>query len=244
MHVRCHLETRSIETAETCFFPCFLNSRFSLCNITGKGCTPYGRFVPPPHCQLWSMKTETAGFRLAVLALAVFVQVTALRFAAQPWHCSCQSWSVWAGNVVSSHNSQHLLDPYSLTHVLHGIALAGLLWLLPRSVGAPWRFALAAALEAAWELLENSPLVINRYRTATISLDYYGDSVVNSVGDLLACLGGFLLAERLGFKRSVILFAITELVLLAWIRDCLTLNILMLTTPVEAIRIWQGRGLQ
>jgi hypothetical protein len=102
---------------------------------------------------------------------------------------------------------------------------------------------MATVLETAWEFLENSPVIIERYRTATISLDYYGDSVVNSIGDLLACMVGFILAERLELKRSLLLFVVTELFLLAWIRDCLTLNVLMLLSPNDAIRAWQARGL-
>ncbi|MFN9233341.1 MAG: DUF2585 family protein [Planctomyces sp.] len=189
------------------------------------------------------MKTETASFRLVVCTLMVILQMLALRAAGQPWFCRCGSGAVWSGNVVSSHNSQHLLDPYALTHVLHGVALAGLLWLLRGCCTPAWRFALASLLEAAWEILENSPIVIERYRTATISRDYYGDSVINSIGDLGACMAGYLLAERLGLKRSLLVFAIVELLLLFWIRDCLTLNVVMLLSPVEAIRDWQASGL-
>jgi hypothetical protein len=190
------------------------------------------------------MKTDPRGIRLAVCTLAVIVQTLALRIAGQPWSCQCGSWSIWSGNVVSSHNSQHLLDPYALTHLLHGVVLAGLLWLLPARCNRSWRFALACLVETAWEVLENSPMIIERYRTATISADYYGDSVINSIGDLVACMAGFLLAERLGFKCSLLLFAVTELMLLVWIRDCLTLNVLMLVSPIEAIRDWQASGLQ
>jgi hypothetical protein len=190
------------------------------------------------------MKTDPRGIRLAVCTLAVIVQTLALRIAGQPWSCQCGSWSIWSGNVVSSHNSQHLLDPYALTHLLHGVVLAGLLWLLPARCNPSWRFALACLVETAWEVLENSPMIIERYRTATISTDYYGDSVINSIGDVVACMAGFLLAERLRFKCSLLLFAVTELMLLAWIRDCLTLNVLMLVSPIEAIRDWQASGLQ
>lgn len=190
------------------------------------------------------MKTTKASGRMLVLTLVAILQVLALRAAGQPWSCQCGSAAIWSGNVFSSHNSQHLLDPYALTHLLHGVAFAGLLWLLPPRCPPIGRFTLACLLEAAWEILENSPTVIERYRTATISLDYYGDSIINSIGDLAACMAGFQLAERLGLKRSLLLFVITEVLLLAWIRDCLSLNILMLLTPVEAIRNWQASGLQ
>jgi hypothetical protein len=196
-----------------------------------------------PEHGVWAVNTKTPGQRFAILVLQSLLLAGFLRAAGQPWHCQCRSLAVWSGNVVSSHNSQHLLDPYSLTHVLHGVLLAGLLWFLPRGCSSVWRFGMAACVEAGWELMENSPLIIERYRTATISLHYYGDSVVNSCGDLLACMAGFVIAERIGLKRSVVLFAVTELLLIVWIRDCLVLNVLMLLCPVDAIRVWQARGL-
>lgn len=111
-------------------------------------------------------------------------------------------------------------------------------WLLPR-LPLSWRLALVIFVESGWELLENSQLVIQRYREATMGLGYEGDSITNSMGDILCCVTGLFLARYLGLRRSIVLFVVTELVLLFWIRDNLTLNVLMLTCPIEAIKAWQ-----
>jgi len=123
--------------------------------------------------------------------------------------------------------------------VLHGIVFFSLLKLLLPRVRPLWRFCLTIAIEAGWELLENTNLVINRYREATAALGYTGDTVVNSLGDILCCALGFMIARALGRRRSVILFVATEVVLLFWIRDGLILNIIMLIHPIQAIRTWQ-----
>jgi hypothetical protein len=148
---------------------------------------------------------------------------------------------LWAGKVNSPENSQHVSDWYTPSHVIHGIAFYGLFHLVGRgkwSVGL--RLILAVALEAAWEVFENTPFTIERYRTATIALDYYGDSVLNSVCDILACVGGFFLAWRLPVWASVALVVLLELGVLLAIRDNLTLNIVMLIRPFESIKRWQG----
>jgi hypothetical protein len=140
------------------------------------------------------------------------------------------------------HNSQHLLDPYSFTHVLHGLIICGVLtWLAPRW---PWRWGivLAVVVEALWELIENSPFIIERYRAATASHGYMGDSVGNSLGDILSGAVGYILARWLGWKWSIALFIAVEVVLLVWIRDSLLLNIIMLVCPIDAIKAWQLRG--
>ena len=163
-----------------------------------------------------------------------------LRAQGQPWWCDCGAWRPWSWEVKSSHNSQHLVDPYSFTHVLHGLLLYGLLaW------GAPWmalRWRLSATIvvETFWELLENSQFIIDRYRTTTIALGYEGDSVINSFGDLLCCVLGFVLAGRLGLWGSIVLCLATELILLLTIRDSLLLSTLSLIYPIEAINAWQA----
>ena len=161
-----------------------------------------------------------------------------LRLMGRVWWCKGGEWSPWAGDIWSSHQSQHLVDPYVFTHILHGVMFyAGLRFL------GQQRFQLqvlgAVALEALWEILENSPLIIERYRSVTISLDYFGDSVINSIADVVACTGGFFIAARLPWRWSVAFFVVTELILAAWIRDSLVLNIIMLTYPIDAIREWQ-----
>jgi len=174
-----------------------------------------------------------------VIAGIMAVMVFLLHRQERIWWCACGELYPWAGDIWSAHNSQHWLDPYSFTHVLHGVLFCGLLaWLLPRLSGS-WRLTLSIALEAVWEVLENSPLIIQRYREATIGLGYEGDSIANSLADILCCTLGFLLARRLGFRWSALLFVVTELVLLVWVRDNLTLNILMLLCPIEAIKAWQ-----
>jgi hypothetical protein len=143
------------------------------------------------------------------------------------WWCACGYLWLWSGDAWGSHNSQHLFDPYTFTHVLHGIVLCGLLaWCLPR-LSPPWRFCLAVSIEALWEVFENSAFIIERYRAATISLGYQGDTIVNSLGDILAFGVGF------------VLFVAIEVVLLIWIRDSLLLNIVMLIHPIDAIKAWQ-----
>jgi hypothetical protein len=165
-----------------------------------------------------------------------------LRSQGRLWACSCDYVLLWSGEAWSSDNSQHLLDPYSFTHVLHGFAFCGLLALLVPRLGAAWRLTLAVSFEALWELVENSEAVIRRYREETAALGYHGDTVVNSLADIVLCGLGFALALRLGFRPTVLLFLATEAVLAVCIRDGLLLNIIMLIHPIEAIREWQAAG--
>jgi hypothetical protein len=182
--------------------------------------------------------TDSRRLRLSTVAVSVAMAII-LHLMGQPLWCKCGGLSPWSWDIWSSHNSQHLVDPYFFTHVLHGVVLCGLLYWLPRSVSESSRFLTAVVLEAGWEILENSPTIIERYRAATISKDYFGDSIINSAGDLVACIVGYLLARRLGFRNSIVFFLLTELILLLTIRDSLLLNVLMLVWPVEAIKRWQ-----
>ncbi len=155
------------------------------------------------------------------------------------WWCACGSPVPWSWDIWSSHNSQHLLDPYSLTHVLHGVILFYLLGAFLPRISTNRRFLIALIIESGWELLENSPLIIERYRSVTISLDYYGDSIANSISDILACGIGYLFAQKLGWRWSLALVVAFELFLLVTIRDCLALNVIMLVQPIEAVKQWQ-----
>jgi hypothetical protein len=133
-----------------------------------------------------------------------------------------------------------LFDPYSFTHILHGFIFIGAVSLLFPMLSASWRFAVALSAEAVWEVIENMPFIINRYRAETISLGYTGDTILNSFGDIAACAFGMLLAIRFGVKPAIAAAAAIELVLLLMIRDNLLLNIVMLIYPIEAIKVWQS----
>jgi hypothetical protein len=181
---------------------------------------------------------------LALVALAV-----ALLFAMdRPPICTCGYVELWHGTVQSNGNSQHITDWYSPSHFSHGIIMYFFAWLLWRKWklfgGRPARWALpiAVLVEAAWELVENSPMIIDRYRAVTISWGYSGDSIVNSTADIGWMIAGFLLATRLPAWASAVLVVFFELLTLWTIRDNLTLNVIMLFWPVEAIRQWQGMG--
>ena len=175
----------------------------------------------------------------AVLAILA-VQAAVLLALGRVPICQCGTVKLWHGDVLSSENSQHILDWYSFTHVIHGVLFYLLgRWLLPNTA-VTTRLLLAVVLEASWEIVENTSFVIERYRAATISLSYYGDSIVNSVSDTLMALLGFVLAYRVPVTAAIALVLAIEIVLAFWIRDNLTLNIVMLIHPFDAIQEWQS----
>lgn len=170
---------------------------------------------------------------------AVAAMVFQLFRQGRVWWCAGDSYTLWSGAVLSRHNSQHLFDPYTFTHILHGVLYFWIATLIFRKMPLAWRLLLAIAAECSWEVLENTNMVVERYREATISLDYFGDSVANSLGDVVSCAFGFILAWKIKFRWSLAVFAVTEIILLVWIHDSLLLNILMLIYPIEAVKTWQ-----
>lgn len=195
-------------------------------------------------------RTNWAPGRLSPIAVAVLAALlTAGAAAILLWMgrepiCKCGTIKLWQGTVMSSENSQHIADWYTFSHIIHGFLFYGLFWLIRRVTGLPLSVGLALllaiALESAWEITENTDAVINHYRTATISLDYYGDSVLNSVSDILAMALGFLIARFAPVWITVAGAMAMELFVGWLIRDNLTLNVIMLLWPMDWIKAWQG----
>jgi len=158
----------------------------------------------------------------------------------RPPICTCGTVKLWVGTANGPDNSQHLADWYTPSHLIHGLLLFGATWLVLRRRPVGVRLLSAVLVEALWEIVENSPFVIDRYRHATMALGYTGDSVLNSVSDIGAMIVGFLIARRLPWWGSAAIAVALELLTLAVIRDNLTLNVLMLLAPSDAIRAWQA----
>lgn len=196
--------------------------------------------------QLASLMPDRRGLILSAV-MATVIAVTLLAMGRTPI-CECGSVKLWWGVVQSSENSQHIADWYSFSHVIHGLLFyffAHVLWRKWKLFGgkpAIWALPIAVAFEGFWELLENSPLIIERYRAVTASFGYSGDAVINSLADLGCMALGFWIASRLKWQVSVAMAVMFELFTLFMIRDNLTLNVLMLVWPIDAIRVWQGGG--
>lgn len=180
-----------------------------------------------------------------LIGLCLAMTVLILHSRGMLWWCRWDS-PLWllSLDAWSKHNSQHLLDPYSLSHFQHGLIFFWFFYgLLRKKLSLPWLLALAVVVECGWELLENSPLIIDKYRANTASLEYYGDSILNAFGDILACILGFWMASQIKTRYSIALFVAIEILMLLTIRDSLLINILMLTFPLEAIKVWQTSSL-
>ncbi len=182
-------------------------------------------------------------YALVALALVAATAVILLFMGRTPI-CTCGTVELWHGVVRDSGNSQHLTDWYTPSHVIHGFLFYCGAWLIGRLRGKPLPFGaallLAIGVEAAWEILENTDMVIERYRATNIALDYYGDSVINSVSDIFAMILGFSLARTLPVWLTIAAAVLMELFVGYWIHDNLALNIIMLIHPIEAINLWQS----
>ena len=181
----------------------------------------------------------TARTRAYLPAIIVFLAAAAILLAmGRPPICTCGNVDLWG--AVGPEQSQMLADWYTASHIVHGFLFYGALWLVARSWPVERRFLVALLVEAAWEIAENTPLVIDRYREATAALGYTGDSVLNSMSDIAVMALGFLAARRFPLWASIALVAALELVPLLVIRDNLTLNVWMLLAPNDALRTWQA----
>jgi hypothetical protein len=190
------------------------------------------------------MEAERMRTRWAAIASLVIVAGAAVVLLAMGRHpiCTCGTVELWVGGRDSPKTSQMLADWYSASHIVHGLLFYAFLWLVARRMPVQWRFLIALIVEASWEIVENTPMVINRYREATAALGYSGDSVINSMSDITMMCIGFLIARKLPPCASILLLIVLELVPLAAIRDNLTVNVWMLLAPNAAIAAWQSRG--
>lgn len=179
-------------------------------------------------------------FATTAAILIVLAAAGTLLALGRPPICTCGEVDLWVGSTASARTSQMLSDWYSASHVVHGFLFYLLSWLVARKSPVEYRFLAALLVEAAWEIVENTPLIIDRYREATIAIGYTGDSILNSMSDIAMMALGFALARRLPWQASLFTVAVLELVPLFVVRDNLTLNVWMLVAPNDAVMAWQA----
>lgn len=185
-------------------------------------------------------ENSTTRFWLVVTFVIILAQVLSQYLMGRIWICECGYVKLFEAGVNTPGNSQHLFDWYTPSHIIHGFLFYGLGWLVLRKQPITAKLSLAALIEAAWEILENSPIVIDRYRTATMAIGYTGDSILNSGMDMVAMIAGFFFAARVPVWLTVVIALGFEVLTAIIIRDNLTLNVLMLVWPIEAVKTWQG----
>ena len=178
---------------------------------------------------------------LAAILILIAAAVAELAMGRTPI-CTCGTVDLWVWERDSSKTSQMLADWYSFSHIVHGFLFVFGLWLVARRCPVEWRFLTALVIETAWEIFENTPFVIDRYRATTAARGYSGDSILNSISDILLMCVGFLIARRIPVWMSVVLVLVLELIPLAVIRDNLTLNVWMFLAPNDAVQAWQSGG--
>ncbi len=176
---------------------------------------------------------------ISTVIFAFIATALILQSQGRIWWCANDSFTPWSSDIWTRHNSQHLFDPYTFTHILHGVLYFWLITLVFKKMPLIWQFTLAIVIACSWEILENSKYIIERYRAETISLDYTGDSIANALSDIFSCGVGFYIAYKLKLWWSLAFFLVTEIILLFWIRDSLIVNIIMLLYPLKSIKTWQ-----
>ncbi len=187
-----------------------------------------------------TFKTGSDKLALVLIPVGALAMAALLHFNGRIWWCKLGDHAPYVNEAwQSSHTSQHLFDPYSFTHVLHGVLFFWISGLLFSKLSLNWRMLIASVAEMGWEILENSNFIIEKYRANTASIDYFGDSIANSLGDVIACIIGFWIAAKLGWLRAFFFFIAVEIILLIWIRDGLVLNIIQLLYPIDGIKHWQ-----
>lgn len=189
--------------------------------------------------QIFFLRDAAAPFMIGIILMAA-TAVLESSMGRKIWGTGGKA-GFWSGDINSSTNSQYMFDPYTSSHMLHGILFYGFFWLIGRAWPMRIRALLALATECGWELLENSTFIIERYRAQTISLNYFGDSIVNSMCDIFAAMVGFLIAKRLPVPVTIAIFILVEVVMAVMVRDNLTMNVIMLVHPIEALKTWQGQ---